>query len=280
MVSGRKSVEKTDLERFGSELQRLRRAADLSQRELAAATLISHQMLGAVERAERAPRKSFAKKADDVLGASGALFRLWPGNGDQEGYPRGFKEYVDLERKAKAIHDFQAQVVPGFFQVPEYARAVLSAGWPPSEESEIERLLGTRVARQQMLVREQPPLMWSVLDEGVLRRPVGDLEVMSAQLAHLVELAAQPRVRLQVLPFSKGVHAAMDGAFTILDMGGGENLAYTESPGSGCVTADFDEVEKCVARFGVLRSLSLSPNESVEFISRYKEAHSHGIDPF
>ncbi|MGW5877743.1 helix-turn-helix domain-containing protein [Nocardiopsis terrae] len=278
MVSGRKAVTKAALVQFGNELQRLRQVADLSQRELAKATLISHQMLGAVERAERAPRKSFAEKADEVLGARGALLRLWPGG--QEGYPHGFKEYVDLEREARAIHDFQTQVVPGFFQTRDYARAVLSASWPPSEDGEVERFLDTRVARREMLEREQPPLMWSVLDESVLRRPMGPREVMIAQLGYLLELAARPRIRLQVLPFAKGVHTALDGAFTVLDMGGGERLAYAEIPGSGRVTADVDEVEQCTLRFGVLRSMSLSPDESVDFISRYKEAHSHGIDPF
>lgn len=278
MVSGRKTVAKAALVQFGSELQRLRQAADLSQRELAKATLISHQMLGAVERAERAPRKSFAEKADEVLGARGALLRLWPSA--QEGYPRGFKEYAELEREARAIHDFQTQVVPGFFQTRDYARAVLSAGWPPSEDEEVERLLSTRVARQQMLEREQPPLVWSVLDESVLRRPIGPRDVMIAQLECLIELAARPRIRLQVLPFAKGVHTALDGAFTVLDMGYGEHLAYAEIPGSGRVTGDPDEVEQYTLRFGVLRSLSLSPDESVDFISRYKEAHSHGIDPF
>ena len=103
---------------------------------------------------------------------------------------------------------------------------------------------------------------------------------MVAQLARLMELAARPRIRLQVLPFTKGVHAAMDGAFKVLDMGGGEHVGYAEIPGSGRVTADADEVEQYALRFGALRSLSLSPDESVDFISRYKEAHSHGNDPF
>lgn len=278
MSSGRKTVTKAALVQFGSELQRLRQSADLSQRELAKATLISHQMLGAVERAERSPRRSFAEKADEVLSARGALLRLWPGG--QEGYLRGFKEYVELEREARVIHDFQTQVVPGLFQTRDYAGAVLSASWPPSGDKEVERLVTTRVARQQILEQEQPPLMWVVIDESVLRRPVGSREVMITQLERLLELATRSCIRLQVLPFAKGVHAAMDGSFKVLDMGGGEQLAYAEIPGSGRVTTDVNEVEQCTLRFGALRSLSLSPDESVDFISRYKEAHSHGIDPF
>ncbi|WP_230480161.1 helix-turn-helix domain-containing protein [Nocardiopsis kunsanensis] len=277
MASGGKSTSKAALVRFGNELQRLRRSADLSQRELAKGTLISHQMLGSIERAERGPRRAFAEKADQVLGARGALVRLWPG--DQEGYPHGFKEYVELEQEARVIHDFQTQVVPGFFQTPDYARAVLGASWPPIEEAELERLLATRVDRQKMLERRKPPLIWSVLDESVLRRPVGTFEAMEAQLDRLVALAAKPHIQLQILPFAKGVHPALDGAFTALDMGSSEHLAYAEMPGTGRVTAATDDVEQCTLRFGVLRSLALSPDESVDLISRYKEAHRHGIDP-
>ncbi|WP_084392217.1 helix-turn-helix domain-containing protein [Nocardiopsis listeri] len=278
MASGKKTVSRSALVRFGSELQRLRKTADLSQRELAKATLISHQMLGAVERAERVPRKGFAAKADEVLSARGGLLRLWPG--DQDGYPQGFKEYVELEQDAESIQDFQTQVVPGFFQTPDYARAVIGASWPPIAEQELERLLDTRVSRQTMLEREQPTLVWSVLDESVLRRPMGDREIMGGQLDRLVELASKSYVRLQVLPFAKGAHAALDGAFTVLELGDGERWAYSETPGAGRVTAGTAEVEQYVLRFGVLRSLALSPDESVDFISRYKEAHSHGINPF
>lgn len=103
---------------------------------------------------------------------------------------------------------------------------------------------------------------------------------MGGQLDRLVELASKPYVRLQVLPFEKGAHAALDGAFTVLELGGGERWAYSETPGAGRVTAGAVEVEQYVLRFGVLRSLALSPDESVDFISRYKEAHSHVIDPF
>lgn len=263
---------------FGQELQRLRKAADLSQRELAKRTLISHQMLGAIERAQRVPRKHFAERADKELGAHGALARLRPGA--QENFPHWFRRYVDLEAEAEAIHDFQSDAVPGLFQTKDYARAVLSAGWPPNGQQRTERLLSARVARQKLLERDPLPLLWTVIDESVLRRPVGSKEIMLAQLSHLLELACRPHIRLQVLPFTKGAHAAMDGSFKVLDMSDGDHLAYAEIPGSGRVISDADEVKQCSLRFGALQSLSLSPDESVDFISRYKEAHRHGIDPF
>lgn len=278
MGDQQKAAEKAAVVQFGRELHRLRRSADLSQRELAKRTLISHQMLGAIERAERVPRKHFVERADKELDAHGALMRLRPGA--SESYPNWFRGYVELEAEAHALHDFQADAVPGLFQTKEYAAAVLRAGWPPNGEKQVEHLLKARMARQKLLRRDPLPLLWVVIDESVLRRPVGSPEVMFAQLDRLVKLGSMPQVRLQVLPFVKGAHAAMDGSFKVLDMSDGERLAYAEVPGSGRVITDAAEVEKCARRFGALQSLALSPDESADFISQYKEAHHHGIDPF
>ncbi|MEV2277989.1 helix-turn-helix transcriptional regulator [Nocardiopsis sp. NPDC049922] len=278
MGDAQKTAHKAALVQFGQELQRLRKAADLSQRELAKRTLISHQMLGAIERAERAPRKTFAECADKELGAKGALARLRPGA--KESYPTWFRHYVDMEAEARAIRDFQVDAVPGLFQTKDYARAVLGAGWPPNHHEKTERLLTARMARQDLLKRDPAPLLWVVIDEGVLRRPVGSRHIMMAQLDHLVELGGRSHIRLQVLPFARGAHPAMDGSFKVLDMSNGEHMVYAEIPGSGRVLTDAEEVELCSQRFGALQSLSLAPDESLDFISRYKEAHSRGIDPF
>ncbi|WP_238580814.1 helix-turn-helix domain-containing protein [Streptomonospora alba] len=266
-------AERAALVQFGSELHRLRRSADMSQRELAKATLVSHQMLGAIERAERSPRKEFAEKADQVLRANGTLARLWPGA--QDAYPHWFKKFIDLEAEARAIHDFQLQAVPGLFQTKDYARAVLGAGWPPKAEEENSRLLAVRLERQTLLQRKHPPLLWVVIDEGVLRRPVGSAEIMTEQLGRLLEIAAMPFIRLQVLPFAQGAHAAMDGAFKVLDMSNGETVAYAEVPGTGQVITDSDEVSQCALRFGALRSAALPPDESGEFIRQYKEKYEN-----
>ncbi|KIH99127.1 hypothetical protein LP52_09650 [Streptomonospora alba] len=182
---------------------------------------------------------------------------------------------MDLEAEARAIHDFQLQAVPGLFQTKDYARAVLGAGWPPKAEEENSRLLAVRLERQTLLQRKHPPLLWVVIDEGVLRRPVGSAEIMTEQLGRLLEIAAMPFIRLQVLPFAQGAHAAMDGAFKVLDMSNGETVAYAEVPGTGQVITDSDEVSQCALRFGALRSAALPPDESGEFIRQYKEKYEN-----
>lgn len=278
MTGKGKAADRAELVQFGQELHRLRKAADISQRELAQRTLISYQMLGAIERAERAPRKQFVELADKELAAQGALIRLRPGA--RESFQRWFRRYVDLEQEAKIIHDFQADAIPGLFQTKNYARTVLSAGWPPMDAKQIDTELTSRMERQQVLNRDPVPLFSAIIDEGVLRRAVGSHETMKDQMEHLLKLSQQPHIRIQVLPFRAGAHAAMNGSFKMLAMNGGARIAYAEIPSSGRVISDSEDVEQYSLWFGALQSLSLSPNESVDFISRYKEEHNHGINPF
>lgn len=130
--------------------------------------------------------------------------------------PNWFHAYLGLEAAASQIRSYDVQFVPGLLQVPEYASAVVRLGHPTTRSDEIERRVEFRMSRKQVLDRPDPPLVWAVLDEAVLRRPVGGTRVMRAQLEALIELTERPRVRIQVIPFSSGGHAAAGGAFSIL----------------------------------------------------------------
>lgn len=276
MVDEGSGAKKEAQVNFGRELLRLRTLADISQRELARHTAVSHQMVGCIERAERFPRKVFAEMADAALNAHGALVELWPGS--RQSHPHWFKEFLELEAEARMIQSFDVQALPGFFQTEDYASTVLGASWPPLDPTELGHLLSARMKRQRMMERDRPPLLTVVLEETVLRRPIGGVDVMTAQLDQLETTAKNPFVQIQVLPFDRGVHPALDGAFVLLDMGKGERLAYVEGPGSGQVIANPAEVEEYEQRFGTLRTLALSPAESLNLIARYKEEHS-GTQP-
>jgi hypothetical protein len=58
--------------------------------------------------------------------------------------------------------------------------------------------------------------LWAVIDEAALRRPVGGLAVLREQIEALITATTRPNVRLQIVPFDIGGHAAAGGAFTIL----------------------------------------------------------------
>jgi transcriptional regulator with XRE-family HTH domain len=130
--------------------------------------------------------------------------------------PSWFQSYLGLETAAALIRSYEVQFVPGLLQTKEYARAVIMLGHGAAPPDEIQRRVHLRMARQEVLARDDPPQLWAVVDEAALRRPIGGVQVMRAQLESLIEATALPNVRLQVIPFHAGGHAAAGGAFSIL----------------------------------------------------------------
>lgn len=131
--------------------------------------------------------------------------------------PSWFHSYLGLEAAAALIRTYEVQFVPGLLQTKEYARAVVLLGHGRAKEDEIERRVELRLQRQQILTRPDAPKLWMVVDEAALRRPIGGHDIMRAQVDALLEInRTLPNVRLQVIPFNAGGHAAAGGAFTIL----------------------------------------------------------------
>jgi transcriptional regulator with XRE-family HTH domain len=127
-----------------------------------------------------------------------------------------FQYYLDLEAAATLIRTYEIQFVPGLLQTEAYARAVIQLGHVHATAAEIDRRVGLRMGRKQLLSRANPPRLWAVLDEAVLYRPIGGPDVLRDQLNALLEACELPNVRLQVIPFAAGGHAAAGGSFTIL----------------------------------------------------------------
>ncbi len=132
---------------------------------------------------------------------------------DSDVLPAWFRVSLGLEEAATLIRGYEPQCVPGLLQTEDYARALISQGFPSETAAEAERLVRVRMTRQQVLTRADPPRLWMVLDEAVLRRPAGGPGVMRAQLGRLIDAAAMPNITLQVLPFAAGPHRAMYGMF-------------------------------------------------------------------
>jgi len=130
--------------------------------------------------------------------------------------PPGFQSYLGLEAASTLIRTYEIQFVPGLLQTREYARAIMLLGHAGEKPEEIERRVELRMQRKQVLTRPEPPQLWAVIDEAVLRRPIGGGDVMKAQIESLIAAAKMPNVRLQIIPFHSGGHAAAGGSFAIL----------------------------------------------------------------
>jgi transcriptional regulator with XRE-family HTH domain len=168
------------------------------------ADLLTHY--GVTDEQERTALRELARKAS----AQG----WWHDYSDV--LPGWFQAYVGLEEAATRIRNYEIQFVPGLLQTKGYARAVTVLGHSNARAEDIERRVRLRMARQSLLTSPRPPHLWAVLDEAVLRRPVGGPEIMREQLTRLMECATMPNVTLQIVPFQAGGHAAAGGPFSIL----------------------------------------------------------------
>lgn len=130
--------------------------------------------------------------------------------------PPWFLSYLGLEEAASLIRAYEVQFVPGLLQTPDYARAVIRQGHADASAAEIDKRIELRQGRQRVLTKPKPPQLWAVLDEAVLRRQIGGRDVMRAQVQALIEASQRPNVRLQIVPFRAGAHAAAGCPFAIL----------------------------------------------------------------
>ena len=126
-----------------------------------------------------------------------------------------FQDYLGLEESASRVQTWEQQFVPGLLQTEEYAKAIASHGWSPLAGQSVQRQVAVRMRRQALLAGPNPPKVWAVVDESVLRRPIGGRRVLLAQIEHLLDLTKRPHITVQVVPDKFSGYAA-EGAFTML----------------------------------------------------------------
>jgi transcriptional regulator with XRE-family HTH domain len=184
--------------------------------------------------------------------------------------PEWFQVYLGLEAEAAQIREYAAELIPGLLQTADYARAFLQAPPAAASPEEISRRIAVRLARQERLTAEDPPEYWAVLNEAVIRRAPGDAQAMRAQLEHIAVIAGLPHVSVQVLPFSAGVHAAMEGAFSTLSFpeATDPDIVYMENQAGSLYLEEQAEIDRYTRMFSHLIAKALDPEESRRLIAR------------
>lgn len=183
-----------------------------------------------------------------------------------------FQTYVGLEEAASMIRTYEVQFIPGLLQTEDYAQAVTVAGRPEFRAEEVQRRVQLRMERQRILRRTNPPpvQLWVVMDEAALRRPIGGPKVMRGQIQRLIELAEQPNITIQVMPFRFGGHAAEGGAFSILRFPEPDlpDVVYVEELVSALYLDKREHVDRYLETFNRLTVDSQPPELSVETLKR------------
>ncbi|MGW7665507.1 helix-turn-helix domain-containing protein [Streptomyces sp. NPDC054756] len=261
---------------FGARVRRLRTAAGLTQAELGERTHVVSTRITQIERASGAkPTLELARALDTALGADDLLVELWP-YVYREAFPDWSRKFMALSERAVAVHEYAAHVVPGLLQTEDYARAVLSVGRTLGGKEQLEERVSLRMGRQERLRAPRRPELWLILDEAVLRRPVGGRDVMRAQLARLLDTATERQITVQVLPFDQGEHDALGGSLTLLTLPDGTEAAYTEGAHYGQLIEDPDEVRRFALTYDRLRAAALPPLMSLDMIRSVREDNHRG----
>jgi transcriptional regulator with XRE-family HTH domain len=186
--------------------------------------------------------------------------------------PPGLLQLIGYEAASFIVRNFETLLVPGLLQTEEYARAVIGAFEQGAAADRVNTLVEIRMRRQEQLDRDDPPLLFFILDEAVVRRLMGGRDIMRRQIRHLVETAARPNVTIEIVPFSAGTHPGLRGPFVIVELPdpGDDDVLYLEARGDLVRGGISEEGEVSAQRevFEQLRELSLGPDGSVAYLGK------------
>ncbi|GIH14614.1 transcriptional regulator [Rugosimonospora africana] len=277
---------------LGAELRRIRDRAQRTVASVADQVGWSESKLSRIETANTGVRNAdldrllTAYGVDDAertrlraLAAQSRQRAWWEAYGDA--LPDAYETFIGFEAEATSIRTYEAQVVPGLLQTAEYASAVMHAFVPSDRSEVIEQRVAVRMARQAVLTRQPPPQLWAILDEDVLRRPVGGPDVLRRQLLRLIQASEQSMVTIQILPFSVGAHPGLAGSFMVLEFAGSgagsgagtsagvsdQPLVYSEGLTGGVFRSKPDDLRSYLDSFEALRAAAMTPVESMEAIA-------------
>ncbi len=262
------------------ELRRLREGADLTHVQIAEVLGCSDWKIYKIESGDVGVGRADLLVMLDKYGVAdesvrGTLLDLQK-QGKERGWwarfgqlPGPYSMYIGLESAATEVKNFELAAIPGLLQTEDYARALLTAQGLLSDPAQIEKRVQVRLARQACLTEEPRLNLWTILDEGALRRQIGGKAVMREQLDHLITVNKLLNVTVQVLPFTEGGHPGTLGSIAILEFP--ENVhspvAYVESLAGDAYMEKEDDLRRATMVFTRMHAAALSASKSAELIA-------------
>ncbi|MFC8420608.1 helix-turn-helix domain-containing protein [Streptomyces sp. NPDC057236] len=250
---------------FGRQLKRFRLRAGLERAEVGSRTGYSPSTIASYEQGRRVPPPRFIDVADELLDAGGVLLEMKDEVARAQ-FPAFFRDAARLEAEAVELHVYDTHVVNGLLQTEDYARAVFTMRRPLLDEATIEERVTARLRRQEIFSRWPAPLMSFVIEEAVLRRPIGGAEVHRGQLEQILLTGQHRNVEIQVMPTRREDHAGLAGPFTLIETRSGQRIAYAEVQKSSSLYTDRAPVRDLEAQYGIIRAQALTPGESTAFV--------------
>ncbi|MFI0355141.1 helix-turn-helix transcriptional regulator [Actinomadura sp. 9N407] len=207
----------------------------------------------------------------DLKYGTGLLFQLLLWYARMAHDPDWARQVMGYEKQSTSMKIYHGQVIPRPFQTEDYIRGLVQASWPTEDpEAKITR----RMHRQNVILeRENPPLLWLLIDESVLARPVGGTEVMRAQLEHLRKMACLPHVIMRIVPTSAGPHWGLDGPFQVVSLEG-RDVAFAGAQNGGRLIEAPGETRHFSTMFDRIGAKALPEDASVGLVDQYLENYT------
>jgi transcriptional regulator with XRE-family HTH domain len=254
-----------------------REKAELSRAELARRVCKSVSLVQAIELGQRAATPEVTGDLEAALHTGGALRQLRDAMGNGLGYqvfPAWFQDWAMKEAQAATLRWYEPLIVPGLLQTKDYARAIFSTRFRVTAD-EIEERVAARMKRQETLTQPNPPALWVILDQWVLRRQVGGRHVMCEQVNRLVAMAREPHVVVEVIPADAGAHEGLTGGFAIADFEALPSVGYQEGALRGQPVDDPKDVASLDLTWDMLRGQTLPRGASLALLEEAAKSWSH-----
>ena len=261
---------------LGALLRALRNENGLTVEQVAERLLCSPSKVSRMETGQGATARDIRDLCDlyDITDAERDRLQALAREGKRrawwQSYDLAYADYVGLEADAVTISAFQSSVVNGLLHTADYARASHEGAMPRLDPHQIDLQIEAKLTRQRILTRDDPPRFHVVLDEAALHRMVGGRQVMAAQLAKILDVAALPNTTVQVLPYDRGAHPAVESNFTILELPDpAPGAVFVEGLVGSILLERSDDLERYRKIFDRLQSIALNPKETADLIAKH-----------
>jgi transcriptional regulator with XRE-family HTH domain len=263
--------ESTDgMRTFGAVVQALREHAGISREDFAPLVGYSKHTVASIEQGRRMPDEVFVERAEPALGNTGALRRSVKHLARQRGLAAWFRLWARLETAAITLYTYECRLIPGLLQTEAYARTLFQHQLPPLGDDQIEARWERRAERQRLL-SERPNTAFSfILEEHLFLRRTGGTEVTRELTHHVLQMAKQRNIEVQIMPLVRETHAGLHGPMQLLETPENRWFAYCEGQESGQFIPDPKVVSMLQMRYARMRSQALSLDDSLGLLQRLR----------
>ncbi|WP_328914033.1 MULTISPECIES: helix-turn-helix domain-containing protein [unclassified Streptomyces] len=268
--------EKSPRALYGAELRFKREQAGLSRTELGEKLFMGASQLAKIETGERRVRPDNAEMLDRILKTDGFFVRNLAA-GRVSKYREHFADVVEIEALALTIREWEPSLVPGLLQTEAYALAVIRGYDPVLADALVRERLAARLSRAVIFNDPHKPLFWAVVGEAAIRCQIGGAAVMAGQLRHIAAMIRRNRIVFQVLPFSAGANAGLDGSMKLMTTEDDAPVVYFQGQETGALVDDPATVKRSSLTYDLLGATALSPDDSLTLIEAVAEEYEHGV---